>query len=230
MQQLLLDIQPKAAPTFDNFVVANANQAAYDAVKQLKKGQTIYIWGESGSGRSHLLQAKSANTNSYYLNSETSLHIYQQLAHDESIPINIIAADDIDQLDEQRLAALFTIFNRWRDAANTGHNFILLCSGSYAPINLNIREDIRTRLGWGLVFRLESLTDDECSLALRERATELGLSLSNDVLNWILTHYNRDMRSLTALLKALDVYSLEKHRAITIPLLKDLLQEPRRNT
>src|SRR3546814_7790214 len=86
-----------------------------------------------------------------------------------------------------------------------------------------LREDLRTRLGWDLVFRLELLSDEDRVQALRTRAGERGLQLSPEVIGWVLTHYARDMGRLSALVDALDRYSLEKHRAITLPLLKDLL-------
>jgi DnaA family protein len=76
------------------------------------------------------------------------------------------------------------------------------------------------------VFRLEQLTDDERARALQERALNRGLKLSEEVLNWILTHHDRDMGRLTALIDTLDHYSLERHRPITLPLLKELLAHP----
>ncbi len=228
MQQLLLDITPKSPPTLDNFIVGNSNQVTFNAIKDLPLGQAIYIWGQPGCGRSHLLKAKAKN--GYYLSSSSDLKQFYDLADSDKDQINLIAVDDIDNLTQDQQAVLFTIFNKWRDCCNTDNAFALLCAGNYAPLNLSLREDLRTRLGWGLVLKLDHLSDEERSIALQKRATALGLILSNEVLNWILTHYERDMRNLVALLDALDTYSLEQHRAITLPLLKDLLDKsPRRS-
>lgn len=221
MQQLLLDILPKTAPTLDNFVIGS-NSEAYAAVKDLNSGQAIYLWGTPGCGRSHLLKAKTQADNCFYLDANSKLVQFEQLANKDML-INIVAIDDIDRLNAQQQAIVFTIFNRWRDQNNTEHAFAIICAGDYAPLNTPVREDLRTRLGWDLVFRLDLLSDEQRALALREKANELGIKLPDDVLNWVLTHYDRDMRNLTSLLKALDSYSLARHRAITIPLLKDLL-------
>src|SRR5690606_20009476 len=90
-------------------------------------------------------------------------------------------------------------------------------------VAMEVREDLRTRLGWDLVFRLEQLTDEERAQALHSRAADRGLTLSPEVVSWLLTRHERDMSRLSALVDALDRYSLARHRPITLPLLKDLL-------
>jgi DnaA family protein len=60
--------------------------------------------------------------------------------------------------------------------------------------------------------------------ALTHAAKERGLNLSVDVLPWLISHFYRDMPSLMALLDALDAHSLETKRAITLPLVRELLQ------
>jgi DnaA family protein len=87
-----------------------------------------------------------------------------------------------------------------------------------------LREDLRTRLGWGLIYELHGLSDEEKLDALSKSAESRGLSLSPGVLPYLLTHFRRDMPSLSAMLDALDRYSLETQRPITLPLLRELLQ------
>lgn len=90
---------------------------------------------------------------------------------------------------------------------------------------MSLREDLRTRLGWDLVFRLEPLSDEEKFSALQTYALRQGLPLADDVLDWMLTHYSRDIRQLFALVDALDRYSLSKHRTVTVPLLRTMLAD-----
>ena len=97
-------------------------------------------------------------------------------------------------------------------------------SGNQAPSNLRIREDVRTRLGWGLVFQTQLLSDNEKIQALEGAAKARGLVLSSDVLPWLLNRFYRDMPNLMALLDAIDAYSLETKRPVTLPLVRDLLQ------
>src|SRR5690606_33195765 len=107
----------------------------------------------------------------------------------------------------------------------TPRAFALLVSGEASPLAMPLREDLRSRLGWDLVYRLEQLSDADRAAALASQAQARGLRLSDEVLNWILTHYERDMGRLSALIDALDRYSLSRHRSITLPLLKELLAQ-----
>jgi DnaA-homolog protein len=88
-----------------------------------------------------------------------------------------------------------------------------------------LREDIRTRLAWGLVYQIHSLSDEEKSEALIAHGASRGLSLTPDVLAYLLTHMPRDMRTLVAILDALDAYALSRKRAITVPLVREWAQE-----
>lgn len=223
-QQLLLDILPASPPTLDSFVIGN-NQASLQAVRELAPGRALYLWGGSGSGRSHLLRAAAQVADGSYLPAQMPARELHALATDENRRLALVAVDDVGELGPDAQAALFTLYNRWRAAAGTPGAFALLLAGDRAPMAMTLREDLRTRLGWDLVYRLEQLSDQDRAAALRERAQGRGLRLGDEVLGWILTHYDRDMGRLTALIDALDRYSLARHRAITLPLLKDLLAD-----
>ena len=89
---------------------------------------------------------------------------------------------------------------------------------------LPVREDLRTRMGWGLIYQVHGLTDDEKVAALSAAATARGLTLSPGVIPYLLSHFQRDMRSLSSMLDSLDQYSLQTQRPITLPLLREWLQ------
>lgn len=223
-QQLLLDILPASAPTLESFV-PGANRAALEAVRALVPGHAVYLWGSPGSGRSHLLRACAQGADRHYLDARTPAQLLHALATDEDRALSLVAVDDVGDLSAPAQAALFALFNRWRAAATTPAAFALLTAGDRAPLTMSLREDLRTRLGWDLVCRLEHLSDAGRAEALRERALQRGLKLGDEILTWILTHHDRDMARLTALIDALDRYSLARHRPITLPLLKDLLAD-----
>ncbi|MBV6273538.1 DnaA regulatory inactivator Hda [Alcaligenaceae bacterium CGII-47] len=224
-QQLLLDILPASAPTLENFVVGS-NGAVIQSLQTLSAGRAIYLWGGTGSGRSHLLRACAQGTGGVYFNAQSSPADILALATGTDSSLMRVAVDDVDQLSVHAQAALFALYNRWRERAATPQAFALLVSGGTAPRSMSLREDLRSRLGWDLVYRLEQLSDADRAAALRAQAQVRGLLLSEDVLSWILTHYARDMGRLTALIDALDRYSLARHRSITLPLLRDLLAHP----
>jgi DnaA family protein len=170
-----------------------------------------------------LLRAVGQHENASYFTAAQADARLHALATSDHIPYRMIAIDDVEQLGQAGQAGVFALYNRWREVASTAHAFSLALAGAQSPLAMPVREDLRTRLGWDLVFRLELLSDENRAQALRTRAHERGLELSPDVISWVLTHYERDMGRLTALVDALDRYSLERHRAITLPLLKDLL-------
>ena len=221
-QQLILDILPPSPQTLENFV-AGQNQAALDALHHCRKGRAIYLWGPPGAGRSHLLRAVSSEDDCLYVNALESPSKLHTLATADALEHPLIAIDDVEHLDTIGQAGLFSLYNRWRECASSEKAFILILAGDRAPMAMQIREDLRTRLGWDLSFRLQLLSDDDRAQALHRRARDRGLKLAPEVVNWLLIHYTRDMSQLSALIDALDRYSLERHRPITLPLLKELL-------
>jgi DnaA family protein len=226
-RQLLLDVVPATAPTLDNYI-AGPNALAAAAVAALAPGHALYLWGAAGSGRSHLLRAAAERGTGEYIGAGTMATRLRELAQLEpSRPLPaIIAIDDVHTLDDDCQAALFALYNRWRESAATSNAFALLLAGDRAPLTLPLREDLRTRLGWDLVIRLEPLSDADKLSALTALATARGLPLGPEVISWMLTHHERDIRRLTALLDALDRYSLATRRPITIPLLRTMLADP----
>lgn len=218
-EQLILDVLPVVPPRFDNFV-AGRNAEAVSRLVAVTAGQSIYLWGEHGSGKTHLLRA-ATRQDGLYLNAATDP------LPDPGEPVapgRIIAVDDVQNLSEAQAAALFGLFNQWKTSQDTAEAFILLTSGPCAPRQLQVREDLRTRLGWDLVYRIEALSDDERRSALLQRASDKGIPLSTEVANWMFNYYARDMSALSSLLDALDRYSLAEKRSITVPLLKSYLQ------
>jgi DnaA family protein len=225
-RQLLLEITPAQSPSLDNTVVG-ANAAAIDAAKGLSPGRALYLWGPPGCGRSHLLQAMIKDKQAHFFNVETISDKVMALATlpAEQIQAEIVVVDDIQEMTVDQQAAVFALYNRWRELAATDQAFGLVVTGDRAPMMMSLREDLRTRLGWDLVFRLEPLTDAEKLEALTAYALRCGLPLSEEVLDWMLTHYTRDIRQLFALVDALDRYSLSKHRTVTVPLVRQMLSD-----
>jgi len=189
----------------------------------------IYWWGPEGSGRTHLLAAianAAAQTGIDYFSlgpheptAWVRLEEKMNLLTESSAP-SVITVDDVDRLDERLVSALFRILN----GVQASKAIYIFMAGKAAPAALEIREDLRTRLGWGLVFQTELLDDDAKIQALEQAAQARGLVLSPEVIPWLLSRFYRDMPNLMALMDALDAYSLETKRAVTLPLVRELLQ------
>jgi DnaA family protein len=198
-RQLPLDISPAAEPSFDNFI-AGANAEALERVRALAAGRLheaiVYLWGEPGSGRTHLLRA-AARANPA-----------------------LVVADEVETLDAPAQQALFVAIN----AAREGQAPVLAAGGA-APGGLALREDLRTRLGWGLVYQLKPLTDLEKAMHVRAEAARRGLRLSDEVVWYLLHHLPRDVASLNRVLEVLDRYSLARQKPVTLPLIREALSE-----
>ncbi len=243
-RQFALDISHTPTATLENYL-PGSDLALLSALKDLRKSWTrantqvpcsnplnqrwIYWWGPEGSGRTHLLEAMSNAAEeagleyfSLYPSEPTAwVRLEDRMsALTESDAPCLITVDDVDRLDERLMGSLFRILNN----VQAGKAIHILMTGNQAPANLKLREDLRTRLGWGLVFQTQVLADDEKIQALEAAAKARGLVLSPDVLPWLLNRFYRDMPSLMALIDALDAYSLETKRAVTLPLVRELLQ------
>ncbi len=217
MKQLALDIAQPPAPALDNFVPGR-NAELVVALYSLANGsgeRFIYVWGAPGSGRSHLLRAVLAAAQS---DGRRVATFDPRAAQADPADDAWCAADDVDGLDAGAQIALFNLHNQIRAGRGA-----LLASGNAPPARLALRADLVTRLASGLVYQVHALNEEEKVAALRRHAQARGFQLSQEVVAYLLRHARRDLPSLLALLDALDRYSLATRRAITLPLLRELL-------
>ena len=199
MRQLALGISPQPQPTLDNFV-PGANAELLARLRELSSAscaeRIVYLWGELGSGKSHLLRACSARCD---------LHV----------------ADDVESLDEASQIALFNRINEARQSGGT-----VLAAGNAPPAQLPLREDLRSRLAWGLVYQVKPLTDAERAVFLRNEAGRRGMRLGDEVIGFLLSRVRRDPPSLLAVLDRLDRASLERQRPLTLALVREVMSAP----
>lgn len=218
MTQLLLDLQPTQTPSLDNFIVGD-NQELLVRLRALAEPgcfDTIYLWGPNGSGKSHLLTA----TANLVLRRRPALLLASPSAAAFSAPPGgLLIIDDVDALDNEAQIALFRIFNTAR-LVGLG----LLLSGSAPPLKLNLREDLRTRIGQALIYEVQTLNDEQKATALRSHALERGLRIDETLVRYLLSHGRRDLPSLLAVLDHLDRATLQRQRHASLPLLKEALQ------
>ena len=117
--------------------------------------------------------------------------------------------------------ALFNLINRCRE-----HNTSLLLSSLVAPEQLRIKlADLQSRLLWGPVIRLQGLNDQEKFEALRQRALQKGLALPQNVADYLMRHYPRDLFGLFERLEKLDTASMALQRRLTIPFVKTVFRK-----
>jgi DnaA family protein len=220
MKQLALTLAPPPAPALDNFF-AGGNAELLTLLRNLVAGReaerSIYLWGEAGSGRSHLLRATIAGLSAAGL---ACLYVSRGEPIPAPLPeLRAVAVDDVEMLDARNQRAFFNLYNQLRE--RTG---IVLAVGDAPPARLKLRPELVTRLGWGLVYQVQALSDEEKGIALKRHAASRSFELPDGVVDYLLRHLSRDLTSLMGVLDALDRHSLEAKRPITLPLLKELLR------
>ena len=224
MQQLVLDMGLPSGPSLNNYC-AGANEAALAHLKLWlgRTGSTLrspvptYLWGSTGCGKTHLFKALRAAL-------QEQGDTVGWLDADLQVPAEFdetwacVLMDDVHafSMAQQRVA-----FN-WFVHAQT-LQMAVLTTGTLPPADLKLRDDLRTRLGGGHVFALQDLSEPERRAVLRQTADERGIFLSDEVMDFMLTRFSRDLGSLMELLDLMDGYALQTQRAVTIPLIKAMM-------
>jgi len=226
MRQLALDIGLATLPTLDNFF-AGPNQVAVSHLRLWSSGGIpspvpTYLWGEGGSGKTHLLQAvhhafKAQGAEVGWLDAHT---MDPPEFNDEWVAVLM---DDVHVYNSEQQ---HTAFNWFVNALTprVGLPRWVLAAGGLPPADLPLRDDLRTRLGWGDIHALQVLDEPERRAVLRQEAAARGLLLSDEVMAYLLKRFSRDLGSLMQLLEHLDHYALQTQRALTIPLVRAMLE------
>ncbi|MDT8364786.1 MAG: DnaA regulatory inactivator Hda [Nitrosomonas sp.] len=225
MKQLLLEVVRVVPPTFENFVACSNEELLRmltDLINRQVKENFIYLWGEGGCGKSHLLQAVVHASIARQLpvryidcGQTAGLGVDSEASH--------VVVDDVEKLDDARQIRLFDLYNRIRE---NGDGFFI-ASGARPPAQLALREDLATRLGWGLVYQVHTLSDTQKIEAMQNHAARRGLALSQGICEYLMKNVQRDLPSLMEIIDHFDQYSLQRQRPVTLALLYQWLRSRR---
>ncbi|MDR0997415.1 MAG: DnaA regulatory inactivator Hda [Zoogloeaceae bacterium] len=206
MTQLLLDLLPPLPPTRANFLPGDNAEALAALDAWLVSGRGVFhLWGEAGAGKTHLLSASRLPFVDATQNPDLN-----------DLPCAAAAIDEMPALSPEGQQRLFNAINRGTK---------LLTASVASPWHLDLREDLRTRLGQGAIYRLLPLSDEAKRDALAADAARRGMALSAEALDYLLCRAPRDMRRLSALLAAIDARSLAELRPVSLPLIRETLAE-----
>jgi DnaA family protein len=230
IKQIALDLALAPTPTLAGYYPGDdaANAAALQCLRlwaenAVRSPVPIYLWGAVGCGKTHLLCAARAALEEQgarvgWLDAKGDV----RALFDEDW--DAVLFDGVNCYGPQRQHIAFNWFVNAVSPAD-GRARAVLAAGRLPPTDLPLREDLRTRLGWGHVFELHPLSDTACRAVLTQAARARGLALPGEVLDFVLARFARDLGSLMQLLEALDRYALQTRRAITIALVKDMLRD-----
>ena len=250
MKQLILDLAWDPLPPFAGFLAGDNAAVVAQLRDQQWPGAPIYLWGPAGCGKTQLLrelQARAAEAGLVAQWFDASSPTPWELADDAAL----VLLDGVDQFDPALQHAAFTLFVEAASrvggvihaladgvagaapapsgtpAAGARLGVQFASSGRLPPVDLDVREDLRTRLGWGPVHAVRPLAESGTRDALHQEARRRGIVLGDEVLDYILARFARDLKSLMHLLHRLDGFALAEKRAVTVPLLKRMLDEER---
>lgn len=224
MQQLPLAIALRDDATFDSFHVTEANRLTVQALQSLAPAasyQLVFVCGSSGSGRTHLLQALCHRFEAaIYLPMGELVdyepgEVFAALEHQPLVCLDDLGAIAVQGRWEE---ALFNFLNRKMLLGGT----VVLAAGQQ-PEQLFMLPDLVSRLQQGLVLRLRLPDDDERAGIFRLRGRQRGMRIPEEVTDFVMRHYGRDLHGLMALLDDLDRHSLEQQRRITVPFVRELI-------
>ena len=219
MKQLPLPIVAPATARFETFM-SGANAAAVQHLQQMgPPAAPVYLWGPSGSGKTHLLRALAEARHERgervgWFDATSRPPWVMEPGY------TLLLLDACDRYDESQQLSAFALLV---DAQS--HGVAWVASARVPPVDLPLREDLRTRLGWGPVFALQNLPEEQARAVLRRESDRRGVFLSDDVMDYLLTRFARDLSHLMALLDRLDGFALSEHRSVTVPLLKKMLAQ-----
>ncbi|AOY01295.1 DnaA regulatory inactivator Hda [Jeongeupia sp. USM3] len=216
MKQLVLDLMLPQPAGFAGFVPGDNAELLFmlgDWLAGSDDVRFLYLWGGSGVGKSHLLDAAAARLADAIRVDARHGALPTEIAADAALIV-----DNVEALDFEQQIRLFDHYNTLREGSGR-----LLAAGPLPPMLLDLRDDLTTRLGWGLVYQLKGLSDRNKAAVLQQLAHQLGFELADEACDYLLQHASRDLTDLQALIGRANRYALSLRRPVTLPLLREVL-------
>lgn len=217
MKQLVLDLALPTPEPFSDFFAGDNAELLFQLNEwcaRASHARFVYLWGEAGCGKSHLLAAAAARSQALLIDAHSGA------LPEEIAPDAMLVIDNVDQLDRAGQERLFAHYNTMRAGSGS-----LLAAGPLPPMLLPLLADLATRLGWGLVYQLKPLNDRDKMTALQGRARQLGFDLSTEQAEFLLIHAPREIAKLYLLLEKANERALSRQKAVTLNLLREILRE-----
>jgi len=220
MNQLGLPISLNVQMSLTNFVANEQIQSLIDRLFATDQAAEIYVYGATGSGKTHLLQgvifsAIEQRKKAVFIDCADEIPDYLvEIVAD----LDWLSIDNIDFIGEAQQHMLFDLYNRARQS-----NVNIIVGGPSVPSELDMMKDVKTRLNLATVFQLEALNDEQTKEALNNQMSERNMIIDEKVYSYLFKHYSRDISQLLEAINLLDEASMQAKQSISIPLAKKIL-------
>ena len=210
----------KSADNFKDFIHSENQASVIKAIEEVAtNNSSAYIWGISGVGKSHLLNA-SINLN--LNNQQQLLSLGNEIAES-----GLLIQDDLQNLNAEEQQYLFNFLTKLHQMENP--KLHILCAGNVPSAKLNLREDLRTRIEALPSFHITKLTDEELIDAIINHAYRMKRELPKEVAVILVQLFPRNMNKLVSVLNELDEYAIKHNVKITTTLVRKWLQNENEN-
>lgn len=225
IKQLPLNLALDKRATLESFY-PGGNETVPEQIRLIgTRPVWLYLWGVTGSGKSHLLHAAchraSANGARACLLPLAQHTDMASALLDNLEALDLVCLDDIQAIvgDNDWETALFHLLNRLREQGAS-----VIIAARERPANLSFSlPDLRSRLGWGTLVKIQPLDDEDKIQALQMRTRLRGFDLPRESALYLMRRVARDTKTLMQLLDNLDAASLQAQRKLTIPFLREVL-------
>ncbi len=236
--------------TFENFIVGPFNELAYAASQAIIKKTAIYnplfIYGSTGHGKTHLIQAvgnyiknNTQNKKIYYLTSEKfTLDLMNAISNgtanqfkEKYRKYDLLIVDDIQFFagKQKTEEEFFHLFNSFYD-----NNKQIIFSSDKHPNFINGLEDrLKSRLNSGMIVEIPSPDLESRIQIFKAKSNSLGFSLTNDIIEYLASSVEGNIRELEGILNSIICQTKLKGRNLTITEIKDLIKnnlKPKKNS
>ena len=229
MKQLPLGVRWPDHSTFANFLTGPNSLVVKElrALHSSTRATIVWIWGPQASGKTHLLQAVCSDAGAagrraaYFPLDQRVQFAAATLTGCEQL--DVVCIDDSERAagDSDWERALFNLYNGMLEQQ---HHLLFAAQAPPGALPWML-PDLRSRLSAGLVLQVRSLTEDEQIAALQLHAGVRGLELPEDTAGYLMKRFPRDLKTLCALLDTLDSAALAAKRRLTVPFIRQVIEE-----
>ncbi len=227
--------------SFDSFVVGSFNEFAYSAsqaiIKKLGVYNPLFIYGSTGLGKTHLIQATGnklvelyPNINIFYTSSEKFSQDYVNALKNNRINqfknkyrnYDVLIMDDIQFFSgkEKLQEELFHLFNILYDRGKQ----IIFSSDKHPNFIIGLEERLKSRFSMGMAVDITRPDYESRAALLKSKASERGVRVDEDVIDFLATNIDGNIRELEGIINSVTIQTDIRSRKLTLIEVKSIIK------